>query len=202
MIRPRPPDSVICSIFPTFAPSPDLDRWAREVLINPGEFANEDHAHLVDANIGFLWTNQENASKGRNIIGQAEIPMFRCGKWQKARQEMQIREWFGDIPDFIITIDAVYCMDCSDMEFMALVDHELMHCGQAQDDFGSPKFNSDTGMPCFTMRAHCVEEFIGIVNRYGVGNPDSNLALMVKAANSAPTLGEVDIAKCCGTCLS
>lgn len=202
MNRPKPPESVLNSIFARFEPSPELEQWARETLISDGEYANEDHAHLVDAAIGFLWTNEENASKGRRVIGQAEIPMFRCGKWQKARQEMQIREWFGDIPDFIITLDAVYCLDCSDMEFMALVDHELYHCAQAIDDFGSPKFNKDTGMPSFAMRGHDVEEFIGIVKRYGVGNPDSNLAIMVKAANSAPALGDYDIAKCCGTCLA
>lgn len=202
MNRPKPPESVICSIFPKFEPSTELEQWARETLIGDGEYANEDHAHLVDATIGFLWTNEENASKGRRVIGQAEIPMFRCGKWQKARQEMQIREWFGDIPDFIITLDAVYCMDCSDMEFMALVDHELYHCAQAIDDFGSPKFNKDTGMPSFAMRGHDVEEFIGIVKRYGVGRKDSNLAMMVEAANSSPALGDYDIAKCCGTCLA
>jgi hypothetical protein len=203
-MRPQPPGSVICSVFPMFEPSPDLERWARETLINAdSEFSNPDHEHLQDAVIGFLWTNTENASKGRRVIGQAEQPVFRCGKWQKARQEMQMRDWFGDpTPDFIITLDAIYCIDCTDMEFMALVDHELTHCGQAFDEFGSPRFNQDTGRPVFTMKPHDVEEFVSIVRRYGVGNPDSNLAKLVAAANSTPTLSIVDIAKCCGTCLA
>jgi hypothetical protein len=202
MIRPIPPDEVMHTLLPCFIPSPELEQWAREVLINPGEFYNPDHEHLADAIIGFLWTNVENASKGRRIIGQAEQPLFRCGKWQKGRQEMQMLEWFnGLIPDFVITLDAVYCDTCSDLEFMALVDHELYHCAQALDEHGSPKFYRETGLPQYAMRGHDVEEFIGIVQRYGVGNSDSQVALLVEAANSEPTLGIADIAKCCGTCI-
>lgn len=202
MKRPSPPESVIQSIFPRFEPSTELRDWAIGTLINGGDFVNPDHEHLKDAHIGFLWTNMENSRQGRMIIGQAEQPAFRCGKWQKGRQEQQICEWFGDIPDFIITLDANYCLQCTDLEFMALVDHELYHCAQAVDGFGMPKFNKDTGEPMFTMRGHDVEEFIGVVARYGVGNNKSPLALMVKVANDVPLLGAADISKCCGNCNS
>lgn len=200
-MRPQPPGSVICSVFPMFEPSPDLERWARETLINAdSEFSNPDHEHLQDAVIGFLWTNTENASKGRRVIGQAEQPIFRCGKWQKARQEMQIRDWFGDpTPDFIITLDAIYCMDCTDMEFMALVDHELMHCGQSMDEHGSPRFNRDTGLPIYAIRDHDVQEFVSIVRRYGAITDD--VKAIVEAANSKPLICGADISKMCGSCI-
>jgi hypothetical protein len=40
------------------------------------------------------------------IVGQTEQPMFHGGKWRRARQEQQLQEWFGELPDFIVTIDA------------------------------------------------------------------------------------------------
>jgi hypothetical protein len=74
---------------------------------------------------------------------------------------MQIIGWFGDVPDFIITIDAEYAMSCSDAEFCALIEHELYHAAQETDPFGAPKFRKSTGLPVFTLRGHDIEEFIG-----------------------------------------
>lgn len=59
----------------------------------------------------------------------------RHGKWARARAEMQVKQWFGFVPDFIITLDAEYCRAC--------------------------------GAPVFTIRGHNVEEFVGVVRRYG-----------------------------------
>ena len=110
-------------------------------------------------------------------------------------------EWFGVVPDFIITLDAAYCHECSDSELLALIEHELYHCAQDRDGFGMPKFNRDTGMPVFTIRGHDVEEFIGVVRRYGMGNPEGELAQLVQAANQAPEFSNDRIATMCGTCI-
>ncbi|MQV21573.1 hypothetical protein GHK65_14775 [Sinorhizobium meliloti] len=48
---------------------------------------------------------------------------------------MQVKQWFGFVPDFIITLDAEYCRA--------------------------------SGAPVFTIRGHNVEEFVGVVRRYG-----------------------------------
>src|SRR5262245_46530872 len=91
-----------------FAPSPDGLAWVRTNILDPlGPLHNPDHLHLTDASIGFLWTNAENTRHQRRIVGQAEVPMYMGNKWQKARQEMQVTQWFGDLPDFIITLDAI-----------------------------------------------------------------------------------------------
>jgi hypothetical protein len=184
---------------------PDLDLWQwclNNFLNESSALFNEDHMHLSEARIGFIWTNDENSSKGRRVVGQAEQPMFRCGKWQKGRQEQQMLEWFSCIPDFVITLDANYCLECSDTDFLMLLEHEIYHCSQALDDFGSPKFNKNTGEPSFAMRGHDVEEFIGVVARYGVGNPQGNLAKLVVASQQEPSIASADISKCCGTCLA
>jgi hypothetical protein len=131
------------------------------------------------------------------VLGQCEQMTFRCGPWQKGRQQQQMADWFGMVPEFLITLDARHCLDCSDVDFCALVDHELYHIGQELDDFGSPAFNK-FGLPKLTMRGHDVEEFVGVVRRYG---PSADVQRMIDAAKGAPEVGKHNIARACGTCL-
>jgi hypothetical protein len=48
------------------------------------------------------------------------------------------------------------------------------------------------------MRAHDVEEFVGVVRRYGAGEQVQKL---VDAAQMPPEVARLDIARSCGTCL-
>lgn len=203
IVRPTPPaalvpasiDDFVCI---TLAPAPELSDWAQEtILADTGPLHNPDHAHLIDADIGFLWASSAFAKRGRTVVGQAEQVMIRAGGWQKARQEQQLIEWFGHVPDFLITLAADYCAQCSDTEFCALVEHELYHVGQEQDEFGAPKFTKD-GMPRLAMRGHDVEEFVGVVQRYGAS---AQVARMVEAAKHPPAVSGASIAHACGTCL-
>lgn len=85
-----------------------------------------------------------------------------------------------------------------DAEFCALVEHELYHCGQERDAFGAPKFRQ-SGLPAFTMRGHDVEEFVGVVRRYGADA--SGVRDLVEAASHEPTIARASIAQACGTCM-
>lgn len=184
-------------------PAPEVWEWvAAQILEESGSLHNPDHEHLKQAHVGFLWTNTGNARRGRSVIGLAEMPQFMCNAWQKARQELQITDWFGQMPDFIITLSAGYCAACSETEFCALVEHELYHCAQKTDAFGMPKFNQETGRPSYTMRGHDVEEFVGVVRRYGTGEPDGALAQLVAVANRGPEVAATSISAACGTCLA
>lgn len=184
-----------------FTPAPEVVNWIHQVLLTEGgHLYNEDHKHLLQAELAVLWAWPDNSKKGRRVIGEAEIPMFRCGKWQKARQEQQMIQWFGSMPDFLITLDAHYCSSASDVEFAALVEHELYHCAQDVDEFGSPKFKRSTGEPVFVIRGHDVEEFVGVVRRYGVGERDEPMKALVQAAKGCPEVAKVDVARACGTC--
>lgn len=205
ILRPMPPDSLLAdegdAMWGAFVPAPDVAAWVREqILEETGSLHNVEHQHLREAQISFLWTNVQYVRQTNMVAGTAEIPMFRCGAWQKGRQEQQLREWFGCIPDFLITLDANHAVLASDAAWAALVEHELYHCAQAKDEFGAPKFTKD-GRPKFCIRGHDVEEFVGIVRRYGAGNAAGATASLVEAAKKPPEIAAVDIARSCGTCM-
>lgn len=200
--RPYPPAGLVgddASIFTVLMPAPEVREWiSRNILADDGSLHNPDHSHLIDADLCFLWASSVFAKQGRTVLGQAEKVMFRAGGWQKARQEQQMREWFGYVPEFIITLAADHCSQCSDIEFCVLVEHELMHIGQDMGEYGSPKFDKQ-GRPKLRLVGHDVEEFIGVVQRYGASR---DVQLMIDAAKRGPSVGRVSIAHACGTCIT
>lgn len=206
MIRPTPPASLleqanISDFGIRLTPAPEVWDWLQaEILADTGSIHNPDHAHLLDADIRVMWASSCFEKQGRTVLGQAEQVAFRAGGWQKARMEQQMRDWFGDVPAFIITLAADYCVQCSDVDFLRLVEHELYHIAQATDQYGAPKFTQE-GLPKLYLRGHDVSEFVSVVERYGVGNPDGDLARMVEAAKKAPSVSHASIASACGTCL-
>jgi len=204
IVRPRPPSHLhgLEAVFsgPKFEPAPELLEWLTStILVEGAPLENPDHLHLTAASIGVLWTNVANSRHGRRIVGQAEFkpPAGGVGKWARARAESQILGWFGQKPDFMLTFDAEYATACSDIEFCALVEHELYHCGQERDEFGAPKFHK-SGLPAFCLRGHDVEEFTGIVRRYGVAA--AHVEAFVQAAQLGPDVEGPKIAVACGSC--
>ncbi len=148
----------------------------------------------MNADLAFLWAPTGFKKAGRTVVGQAEQVMFRAGGWQKTRQEQQMVEWFGRVPAFLITLAADYCADCADTDFCALVEHELYHIGQSLDEFGAPVFDK-AGLPKLRIVAHDVEEFVGVVGRYG---PSAEVQRLVAAAGAAPAVPRLDIARVWG----
>jgi len=199
-VRPQPPADLIDPRSATrFVPAPEIVTWARATFIDEdAPLRNEDHHHLAFATIGALWTNVPNGRHGRRVVGQAEMGLPPAGKWLRGRIEMQLAAWFAVPPIFLLTFDAEYCSECSDAEFMALVEHELYHCGQDRDPYGAPKFRKD-GTPAFAMKGHDVEEFVGVVRRYGADA--TGVRAMVEAAKRPPEITPVRIAQACGTCV-
>lgn len=198
-----PPESLLdlselSSLGIRLIPAPEVWEWLQaEILADTGSIHNEDHAHLIDADVRVMWASAAFTKKGRMVVGQAEQVAFRAGGWQKARMEQQMLDWFGDVPAYIITLAADYCADCSDADFCALVEHELYHIAQATDQYGAPKFTQE-GLPKLEMRGHDVEEFVGVVRRYGASPQVQEL---VDAANTPAEVGKLSISRACGTCL-
>lgn len=177
MQRPMPPETLgqLIGSYPVCVTvCHELPLWVTQTLLNENSpLYNHDHEHLREhmeaGNIGFLWAAPVYVKAGMHVLGQCELLQFRAGGWQKARQEQQFMEWFGmSLPSWIITLSAGFCASCTDREFCALVDHELYHIAQAIDEYGAPKFRRDDGLPVLTMRGHDVEEFNGVVRRYGL----------------------------------
>jgi len=196
--RPYPPEQFTDNLNIKFAPAHDVLGWVKEFLFNEdSKLYNSDHKHLVDADVCFLWAPGGFVKAGRVVLGQCEEITFRAGKWQKWRQEEQMRDWFGHVPEYLITLDAQYALKCSDNEFCALVEHELYHVGHQHGIFGEPLFNSN-GLPKLFLRGHDVEEFVGVVRRYGASK---DVEKLIQAAKNAPEVSETSIAHACGTCL-
>lgn len=198
-----PPASVADDLLGmVFAPAPDLAAWARRTFIDrDGPLANPDHMHLQEAEIGMLWASTGFVTKGRRVVGTAEdTEQAGMGNaWRKGRVEQQLREWFGSPPRFLITIDAFYWREASDAEACALIEHELYHLAHLRNEFGDPAFTKD-GQPRLGIQGHDVEEFVGVVRRYGPGDPDSSVARLVIAAAAGPRVEEARIRHACGLC--
>ncbi|AWJ93306.1 hypothetical protein Sp245p_26145 (plasmid) [Azospirillum baldaniorum] len=199
--RPMPPAD-LCEPLPPwrFVPAVDLTEWLMAVFVSEtGLLANPEHAHLRQANIACLWANRPLVVKMNRAVAMAEMPQPRGNAWTAGRAEQQLEDWFGYEPDFLLTFDAVWWVEADDASACATVEHELFHCGQQRDVFGAPKFGQD-GRPTFGIRGHDVEEFVGVVQRYGVGHAAGRTVDLVRAANSAPTIAPALIGAACGTC--
>jgi hypothetical protein len=205
--RPQPPAELTRHPYhhepPLFVPAPEVIAWARACFIGEGAtLRNPDHDHLEPARLGALWTNARAKRQMREIVGTCETATPRGMPWVKARQLAQLHAWFGEtLPDFMLTFSAPYATEAEDADWCALVEHELYHAAQSRDRFGGPKFNRRTGRPVYAIRGHDVEEFVGVVRRYGAGAGAGATAELVAAAGRPPEVGAARVAAICGTCL-
>ncbi|MGL2989779.1 putative metallopeptidase [Acinetobacter nosocomialis] len=208
-IRPFPPQDLIDKAEEDeairLAPAPDLMNWViTNFLTIGGPLHNPDHDHIAELlhdNEEFLacaWASSACMAKKRMVLGQCEKVMFNQGGWKKARQEQQMRDWFGYVPVYLITIDASYCEQATDRDFCALIEHELYHIGVERDEDGEALYSDMTGLPKHYLAGHDVEEFVGVVKRWGA---DESVKRLLEVAKQAPFVSEVNISKCCGTCL-
>lgn len=208
-IRPFPPTDLIDQAEAEeairLAPAPDLKAWVvKNFLTIDAELYNPDHDHIAellhdnDEFLAFAWASSAAVAKKRMVLGQCEKVMFNQGGWKKARQEQQMRDWFGFVPIYLITIDASYCEKSNDRDFCALIEHELYHIGVECDEDGEIIYSDMTGLPKHYLAAHDVEEFVGVVKRYGASE---NIKRLVEVAKQAPFVSEKNIAACCGTCV-
>lgn len=208
-IRPFPPQDLIDKAEEDdairLAPAPDLLNWViTNFLTIGGPLHNPDHDHIAELlhdNEEFLacaWASSACIAKKRMVLGQCEKVMFNQGGWKKARQEQQMRDWFGYVPVYLITIDASYCDQATDRDFCALIEHELYHIGVERGEDGDPIISEMTGLPKHYLAGHDVEEFVGVVKRWGA---DESIKRLIEVAKQAPFVSDVNISKCCGTCL-
>lgn len=198
--RPYPGEELDDDRPECFTPDARFAEWIRETFINgSGPLANESHEHLGAALIGVLWTNAINEQKQRHVMATAEMPNAMSGGWKRARYEYQLRQWFDIVPDFLLTFSAPDCARLDDRNFCALVEHELLHCAQALDRYGAPRF-TQAGAPVYAIRGHDVEEFTEVVRRYGPTTSD--VRELVAAASARPLIPGADIEIACGTCLT
>ncbi len=208
-IRPFPPIDFIDQAEEEeairIAPAPDLKEWViANWLTVGGHLHNPDHNHIAellhdnDEFLAFAWASSAAVAKKRMVLGQCEKVMFNQGGWKKARQEQQMRDWFGFVPVYLITVDASFCENSNDVEFCRLIEHELYHIGVERDEDGEPICSDVTGLPKHYLAGHDVEVFFGETKRWGA---DANVKRLLEIAKNAPFVSEKSIAACCGTCV-
>jgi hypothetical protein len=140
-----------------------------------------------------------NERRGRLILGTCQLLPPSGDKWSVGRSLAQLAEWFEEMPDFLITLYAPACGEMDDASFMALLEHELYHAAQKRGEEGDPMFNRETGKPVWAIRGHDVEQFVGVVRRYGARA--SGVSELVDAAINGPEIVAARVSIVCGNCL-
>lgn len=196
--RPAPSPRIM-ALPDWFEPDQDgLGDWARRTFIEEsGPLHNPRHAHLLDASIGWLWATGQCKAKDREVAGQCQLIAPMQSKWPSQRQHFQLAQWFGEVPDLLITISAHHAVYMDDWSFCALIEHELCHAAQDVDQYGDPRWNKE-GLPILRLVGHDLEEFNTVVERYGARA--AGVETMVALANAGPTIGQAQMTLACGTC--
>jgi hypothetical protein len=135
-----------------------------------------EHAHLVDAAIGYVFRDDALTRHGKVIAAEA---IFVDRILQSDKRYSRIVKWAllrilraESLPDFIILIDRNLWEGHSAEDKLALIDHELSHCWYATEDDGeTQKFHRD-GSPWWAIRAHDFEGFCGEIERNGPWSAD------------------------------
>ena len=207
--RPFPPTDLIDQAEEEdairLAPAQELLAWVKDKYLTiGGQLHNPDHDHIAELIhdneefLAFAWASSAAMAKKRMVLGQCEKVMFNQGGWKKARQEQQMRDWFGFVPQYLITIDAAFCEQTSDREFCRLIEHELYHIGVERDEDGEIIYSDVTGLPKHYLAGHDVEVFFGEIRQHGI---DSSVQRLLEIAKNAPFVSETNIAACCGNCV-
>jgi len=136
-----------------------------------------DLLRIAKPDILVLMRTVPKVKGGRLELGSMGLPGFQ-GSYAKLGMWL-LASYHGDIPDFILTLDAEFWDTANERQREALIFHELMHCAQAQDKEGEPRFDPE-GLPVWAIRAHDIEEFNEVVRRYGAWKED--VAAFIRAA--------------------
>lgn len=130
----------------TFTEAPEVQEIATRLISEVSE-----HGHLAEAKIAYLFREAKTwRSKGKVTLGRAK------------KLAGDTRFLARDV-DFTITINAEIWRDLTPAQRVALVDHELSHCGYEYDAKGRRKW---------TIEDHDVNEFSGVIRRHGLWMED------------------------------
>ncbi|WP_330765402.1 putative metallopeptidase, partial [Burkholderia vietnamiensis] len=80
--RPRPSHLLFDDShwFRHIVPADGVAEWVAETFLRAGApLHNPDHAHLIDADVAYLWATVENVRQMRRVVGQCEEVTIRAG---------------------------------------------------------------------------------------------------------------------------
>lgn len=186
-----------------FVPAPEMTAWMIATFVSrDGPLTNKEHKHLVYAPPAVLWTNVGNKRGGSMVAGTASMPANAKGdQWVIAQRQRQLIDWFGKVPDFLITLDARYWAQSGNGTRLALSEHEMCHCGQKKDKWKQPMFSRETGRPLFCLRGHDVEVFVTEWERYGAECSAGESVRLLEVGKRGPSVTKAQIEKAVGKVL-
>lgn len=143
-----------------FSPAPDAAKIAKDII-------PKWHDHLKAAEIDFLFTPKEIRSKGRIVMAKTQKCSGLLEHYSKA--------------NFVITISFMQWIDLSEKQKIALIDHELCHCGLDV---------KENGEASWVIIGHDVEEFNVVIERHGLWSKDvGEMAETIKQLKLFPDAG-------------
>lgn len=119
---------------------------------------------------------------GKRFLGEMCLPNFQGSLGQVALW-LLAKACQGELPDFLLILDAEWWGEATENQRSALVHHELKHCCIATDKEGDQRF-TDEGDPIWAIREHDVSEFYDTVSRFGDWLGD--VAPLVRALSGRP----------------
>lgn len=126
------------------------------------------HDHLVDAAIALAWMHEVKPDRDGRLV------------WGRTRKVSSQERIFHN-HDFVITLNCAVWAELDDQSKRALIDHELSHCGSKTNDEGEVSYY---------LRKHDLEEFVGIVRRYGLWKSDIEAFVNAAVEARARAAGE------------
>lgn len=130
--------------------------------------------------VAFLYRTEEKIRAGRKVLGTAYIPGVQGDL--SPLFDWLLEYLLGGKPDFLFILDGGYWAGATARMREILMFHEMSHCDQQRDQFGSPKFHRMTGAPLWRIVGHDIEEFCAVVARYG--EYDEGVKAFVAAAKA------------------
>lgn len=144
--------------------APDVETIAKDIIATV-----EDHEHLAQAVILYVFRDKASRSRGRAVLGTA--------RKVSGLNRFLVRDE-DDLPLFVLEVAKDTWDDLTEEQRRALVDHELCHLVVDTEDDGTLVGRT---------RGHDLEEFVGIVERHGLWKADV-AALGIAAASKVDQL--------------
>lgn len=143
--------------------------WNPEAATLGADLISKHHPHLEKTKIAYLFKHGPEPKPGKTVrVGKRKT-------WAKAAMiPAKYEELLQANYKFVIEFDAHVWFQLTRDQQLALVDHELCHCGNDADG-------------CY-MKHHDVEEFRDVINRHGFWKDDVKLF----AQACAPLFGQPD----------
>ncbi len=120
------------------------------------------HTHLLGVRVDCCFRSETQKTKGKRVLGSAAKTTIR-EEFLGRRGRNETGQFTAPEHYFVLVFSEPEWKVLSDDQRIALVDHELCHCGVTEDGEGNRKLK---------LLPHDIEEFAAVVRRHGLYKGD------------------------------